>query len=72
MNDTVDIPCVSTIEPEFAIVDERPVCTRTWPCAADPQLSFGQVVDIGGTDCDVIDKISGARFVTYKFSPSGL
>lgn len=69
MKDTLAIPCVSTVEPLFSIVDGHPVCTRTWQCAADPKLSEGQTVKVGSTDCRVTGHASDSRVVTYKFSP---
>jgi hypothetical protein len=62
---TPDVRRVSSVEPSFP-------CTRTWEEVADPKLSYGDVIDVGGTDCIVIDKTTSAngRFVTYQFSPA--
>lgn len=64
---------VSDVEPLFTDAAGRSVCTRTWEPDADPRLSNGDVVDVGGTICRVVDKATrvkdGVCLVTYQFTP---
>lgn len=74
MTDRVKIRYVSSVEPIFAVVDGNSVCTRTWEAGSDPKLNHREVVQLGPTVCQVIEKVThstkaGVYLVTYKFSP---